>query len=287
MNLTRRDRRRRRADRVAHSMLVAVTLVTLAPLVLVLGYVIERGIGAWSVAFFTQDPSGRFLGDPGGVRSAIIGTLEIVVLAMAIALPLGIAVAVYLVEVSSDSPFARTVRAMVDVLTGVPSIVCGLLVYVVLVLHGGVGGFAAWKGAVALALLVLPVVARGAEVVLEQVPAEPRQAAYALGARDRHVIGRVVLPAAIPGLTTVAMLAVARAAGETAPLLFTVLGAKATTLDPGAQMNALPLQVFNDVREAQDRLVQRAWGAALVLIVLVLLASIAGRLAARRAAVES
>jgi len=274
--------RRRRTDRIARGLLLAGTIVALVPLVLVLYYLVKKGIGAWGIDFFTTDPSGRFFGDPGGIKSAIVGTVLIVALATAIAVPAGIGVALYLVEYGKKSTFANVVRYFVDVLTGVPSIVFGLFIYIVLVLGNVGGNFAGWKGSVALALLMLPVVTRASEVVLQLVPDSLREAALALGAPRWRVVARVVLPSALPGLVTGSLLAVARAAGETAPLLFTAFAVKATTLDLGTQMNSLPIQIFNDVRQAQDRLVERAWGAALTLVVMILLLTLIARLFQRR-----
>jgi phosphate transport system permease protein len=274
--------RRRRRDKVMRGMLLAGTIVALIPLFLVLFYVIKRGIGAWSGSFFTSDPTGAFLGDPGGIKSALLGTLEIVALASVIAIPIGIGVAVYLVEYGKQSWFARAVRYFVDVMTGVPSIVFGLFVYIVLILGGGFGGFAGWKGAIALGLLMLPVVTRASEVVLNTVPDTLREAALALGSPRWRIVFRVVLPTALPGLITGGLLAIARAAGETAPLLFTAFAINATNYDLGKPMNSLPMQIWNDVRQAQDRLVERAWGAALTLICLILILTIAARLVARR-----
>jgi phosphate transport system permease protein len=274
--------RRRRRDMTMRGLLLVGTIVALIPLFLVLFYVIKRGIGAWSGNFFTTDPTGAFLGDPGGVKSALLGTLEIVALASLISIPIGIGVAVYLVEYGKQSWFARAVRYFVDVLTGVPSIVFGLFVYIALILGGGFGGFAGWKGAIALGLLMLPVVTRASEVVLNTVPDTLREAALALGAPRWRIVFRVVLPTALPGLITGGLLAIARAAGETAPLLFTAFAINATNYDLGKPMNSLPMQIWNDVRQAQDRLVQRAWGAALTLIVLILVLTIAARIVARR-----
>ena len=275
--------RRRRTDRVVRAGLGVATLIALVPLVLILYYLVHRGGGALSWHFFASDPTGSFLGDPGGVRSAIVGTLAMVALATAIAVPIGIAVALYLVEYGRDGRFASVVRYLVDVMTGVPSIVFGLFVYITLVTGGLVPvGYAAWKGGVALALLMLPVVTRSSEVVLALVPDHLREAALALGAPRWRVIARVVLPTAAPGLVTGSLLAIARAAGETAPLLFTSAVVFGTSLDLGQRMNALPIQIFNDVGQAQDRLVQRAWGAALTLVALILLLTLAARLISRR-----
>jgi phosphate transport system permease protein len=274
--------RRRRTDRMARTLLAAATALALVPLVLVLYYLVKQGLGAWSPSFFTTDPSGRFLGDPGGVRSAILGTIEIVALATVIAVPAGIGVALYLVEYGRDGRFAAAVRYFVDVMTGVPSIVFGLFIYITLVLATGVGVFAGWKGSLALALLMLPVVTRSAEVVLTLVPDSLREAALALGAPRWRVVARIVLPTALPGLVTGTLLAVARAAGETAPLLFTATIVKATTADLAAPMNSLPAQIFSDVGQAQDRLVARAWGAALTLVLMILLLTTLARVVSRR-----
>ena len=274
--------RRRATDRAARGVLLVLTLVAVLPLALILYDLVRRGLGAWSVHFFTSDPTGRFLGDPGGIRSAILGTIEMVALAAAIAVPVGIGVALYLVEFGRQGRFARTVRYFVDVMTGVPSVVFGLFVYIVLVVTQVAGTFAAWKGSVALALLMLPVVVRSSEVVLNLVPDGLREAALALGAPRWRVIGRVVLPTALPGLITGSLLAVARAAGETAPLLFTAAFVFGAQFDLSLRMNSLPLQIFNDVGQAQDRLVERAWGAALTLVLLVLLLTLLARLVQRR-----
>jgi phosphate transport system permease protein len=280
--LTAISPRRRRTDAAARGLLLAATLVALVPLVLVVYTLIQKGIGAWSIDFFTTDPSGRFFGDPGGIKSAIVGTVLIVALATAMAVPMGIGVALYLVEYGKHSRFANVVRYFVDVMTGVPSIVFGLFIYIVLVLGGVSGGFAGWKGSVALALLMLPVVTRASEVVLLLVPDSLRETALALGAPRWRVLVSVVLPTALPGLVTGSLLAIARAAGETAPLLFTAFAVKATTLDLGGQMNSLPIQIFNDVRQAQDRLVERAWGAALTLVAMILVLTLVARLIQRR-----
>jgi phosphate transport system permease protein len=278
--------RRRRRDLMMRGVLFGGTLLALVPLAFVLFYVVEKGIGAWSSSFFTTDPTGAFLGDPGGIKSALLGTIELVALAAVIAIPLGIALAVYLVEYGKRTVFARTVRYFVDVLTGVPSIVFGLFVYIVLILGGGFGGFAAWKGSVALALLMFPVVTRASEVVLDTVPDQLREGALALGAPRWRIVGRIVLPTALPGLITGSLLAIARAAGETAPLLFTAFAVNATSFKLNGPMNSLPLQIWNDVRQAQDRLVERAWGSALTLIVLILLLTLPARILSRRSRIS-
>jgi phosphate transport system permease protein len=274
---------RRRKDKLMRGILAALTAVALVPLVLIIYYLFYKGLGAWSGKFFSTDPNGNFLGFPGGVRSAIFGTLEMVGLATLISVPVGIGVALWLTEYGKQARFANVVRYFIDVMTGVPSIVFGLFIYVTLVLgHVGGAGFTAWKGAVALSLLMLPVVTRASEVVLLLVPDSLREAALALGAPRWRVVTRVVLPTARPGLLTGALLAIARGAGETAPLLFTAFGAQVFTASLTSQMNALPLQIFSDISSPRNEIVTRAWGAALTLVLMILLLNLIARAAARR-----
>ena len=269
--------RRRRTDKIMRGSLVVAAVIAIVPLVLVIYYLLYKGLSSWSGKFFTTDPNGNFLGYPGGVRSAILGTVEIVLLASLIAIPIGIGVALYLTEYGKESLFARVVRYFLDVMTGVPSIVFGLFIYIVLVLSHTAGGFTGWKGAVALSLLMLPVVSRAAEVVLLLVPNSLREAALALGSPRWRVVTRIVLPTAASGLVTGSLLAVARAMGETAPLLFTTAGSFGLTFNLGAQMNALPLQIYNDILSPREQVVARAWGAALTLVVLVLIINLIAR----------
>jgi phosphate transport system permease protein len=274
--------RRRRTDKMMRGMLLSATILALVPLVLVIYYLLKKGLGSISGAFFTQDPSGSFFGSIGGVRSAILGSIEMVLLATVISVPIGIGVALYLTEYGKDSRFASLVRYFVDVMTGVPSIVFGLFIFISLVLTHVGGNFTAWKGSVALALLMLPIVTRSAEVVLLLVPSSLREAALALGAPRWQVIFRVVLPTAIPGLVTGSLLAIARGMGETAPLLFTTAGAAGLTFSLGAQMNALPLQIYNDILSPRSVVVAQAWAAGLTLVALVLILNLIARAVSRR-----
>jgi len=275
--------RRRRTDQTMRGLLLTATVIALIPLVLVIYYLLYKGLSSWSGSFFTTDPNGEFFGNPGGVRSAILGTLEIVALATLISVPIGIGVALYLTEYGKQSWFANVVRYFIDVMTGVPSIVFGLFIYIVLVL-GKVGGtgFAGWKGSVALALLMLPIVTRSSEVVLLLVPGSLKEAALALGAPRWRVVTRIVLPTARSGLVTGSLLAIARGMGETAPLLFTIAGANTLTLNLNQQMNALPLQIFSDITSPRAAVVSRAWGAALTLVALVLILNLIARGISRR-----
>ncbi|HWF52145.1 MAG TPA: phosphate ABC transporter permease PstA [Solirubrobacteraceae bacterium] len=280
--LTRISAGRRRKDKFMRGLLAAATGVALLPLVLIIYYLVYKGIGQWSGQFFTTDPNGNFLGYPGGVRSAILGTLEVVALATLIAVPLGITVALYLVEYGKKSLFANVVRYFVDVMTGVPSIVFGLFIYIVLVVAHVGGNFTAWKGSVALSLLMFPIVARSAEVVLNLVPSSLREAALALGAPRWRVVTRIVIPTAAPGLLTGSLLAIARSAGETAPLIFTLGTANGLTFGLSQQMNTLPTQIFSDITSPRNAIVARAWGAALTLVAMILILNLIARAAQRR-----
>jgi phosphate transport system permease protein len=274
---------RKRKDAVMRGLLMAGTGVALVPLILIIYYLLYKGLGSWSGSFFTTDPNGNFFGNPGGIRSAILGTLEIVGLATLIAVPIGIAVALYLTEYGKEGRFATVVRYFVDVMTGVPSIVFGLFIYIVLVIsHVGGSGFAGWKGSLAVSLLMLPIVIRSCEVVLLLVPASLREAALALGAPRWRIVWKVVLPTARTGLVTGSLLSVARGMGETAPLLFTVSAASVLTGNLNSEMNSLPVQIYNDITNPRNVVVARAWGAALTLVALVLILNLIARAVSRR-----
>ncbi len=275
---------RRRKDRIARGTILLGTVIALIPLVLIVYYLLSKGLGAWSPSFFTTDPTGAtfFKSESiGGIKSAILGTIEMVALASAISVPVGVGVAIWLVEYGKSSWFANTVRFFVDVLTGVPSIVFGLFIYIVLVVGTG-SSFAGYKGSLALSLLMLPVVIRSAEVILLLVPAGLRESALALGAPRWKVIFSIVLPTALPGMVTGVLLAVARAAGETAPLLFTAASTKGTSFNLSGFMNSLPVQIYGDVTSPTTAVVNRAWGAALTLVVMILVLNLLARLISRR-----
>ena len=276
------SRARRRKDRLARAAILACAVIAVIPLVLIVYYLVRKGIGAWSGDFFTTDPTGNTFfknSNIGGIKSAVLGTIEIVALASAISIPIGIGVAVWLVEYGQDSRFASIVRFFIDVLTGVPSILFGLFIYIVLVQGTG---YAAYKGSLALALLMLPIVIRAVEVILLQVPGALRESALALGAPRWRVVFNVVLPTALPGMVTGLLLAIARAAGETAPLLFTAAATMKVSFNLGEPMNSLPVQIYNDVISPTSAVVERAWGAALTLVVMILLLNLLARVVARR-----
>jgi phosphate transport system permease protein len=275
---------RRRRDRTARGLITAGTVIALIPLVLVVYYLLSKGLGSWSWSFFSTDPTGNTFfktSSIGGIESAILGTIEIVALASAIAIPIGIGVAVWLVEYGRQSWFANLVRFFVDVLTGVPSIVFGLFIYIVLIVGTG-SSYAGYKGSLALSLLMLPVVIRSAEVILLLIPGALRESALALGAPRWRVIFSIVLPTALPGMVTGVLLAIARAAGETAPLLFTAAATNKTNFSLGQFMNSLPVQIYKDVTSPTTAVVNRAWGAALTLVAMILVLNLIARLVSRR-----
>ena len=276
--------RRRRVDRGVTALSVFAVLLALTPLIWILIDVTKTGIGAiHGLAFFTQGPPGDPSSTAGGIANGILGTLIMLGVAIVMAVPVGVLGAIYLVEFAPASRFSAAVRFFADVMSGVPSIVFGIFVYsaVVLVMHH----FSALAGAVALALIMWPIVLRTSEEILRLVPNEIREASYALGVPQWRTVWKVVLPSAASGLVTGTMLAVARVAGETAPLLFTALGNQFVTTNINAPMSALPLEIFRGATSAFAASIQRAWAAALTLLVLVLLLSLGGRwLAARREA---
>jgi phosphate transport system permease protein len=275
-----REGRRQAQDRLLTLCIRLAVGAALLPLVLVLGYTVYRGVGALTPAFLTHSMKGVGpLDAGGGIYHAVIGTLQQVLLTMLIAVPLGLLVAIYLAEYGRGR-FASLVRFVVDVMTGVPSIVAGLFIYAFWVIPRGPSGFAA---ALALSILMLPVIVRSAEEMIKLVPDSLREAAYALGVPKWKTILRVVLPTASAGITTGVMLAVARVTGETAPLLLTAQSLDAINTDPfHGRQSALASYVYDQASSAGDNFVNRAWGAALVLIIVVLVLYVAARLLTRR-----
>jgi phosphate transport system permease protein len=276
--------RRRLADRFATATIVASLLLAVVPLGLVCYYVVANGGSVLSWAFLTEDIPNQYRRIGPGMGPAVVGTLVITGAAAVMAIPLGVLGAVYLNEYGKHRTLARLVRTMADVMTGVPSIVMGLFIYVTwVVATGSTSGFA---GALALACLMLPVVIRSSEEILRLVPDEQRQASLALGARRWRTTVSVVLPAAISGITSGALLAVARAAGETAPLIATIGITFAANPSLAGDNTALPAQIFRNASQPFAGAQERAWGAALTLVVIVLLFTFVARLIANRFAVK-
>jgi phosphate transport system permease protein len=276
------ESRRSVVDRLAALVMVTTVGICLLALGSVLIYTAVRGAKSLDLYFFTHSMNG--VGprdDAGGAYHSIVGTLQQVLLASLLAVPSGLLVAVYLTEYGRGR-LASVVRTVIDVMVGIPSIVAGLFIYAfwVLGLERGFSGFAA---AMALSILMLPIVVRSAEEMIKLVPASLREAAYALGIPRWRAILRVVLPTASAGITTGVMLAVARVTGETAPLLLTAFGFDSINNDPftGPQ-SSLPLFVFTQASSAFTTAVDRAWAGALTLIAVVLLLTVAARLVTRR-----
>lgn len=274
------SRGRRLRNRAATVSICMSVLAAAVPLTFVVVYLVQQGAGIVDWDFLTDDiPISSRLPGPG-MGPAVLGTLLIAGAAAAMAVPLGVLAAVYLNEYGGKGRLAAAIRFLSDVMAGVPSIVMGLFIYTVWVLRYGQSGFA---GSLALACLMLPIVIRSAETALRLVPNELREASAALGARASRTILTVVLPAALPGVVSGALLAVARAAGETAPLLFTIgtVNAANPSLLDGAN-TALSAQIFGNARQPFDAAIDRAWGAALTLIVLVFVLTAIARAIARR-----
>lgn len=269
------------------SVLMGASLVVIIiPLVLVFIVVVQKGADAMSWAFLTKDipVSARTVGP--GMGPAIVGTLIITIVATLIAVPVGILGAVYLNEYGGTSIFARLVRFMATVMTGVPSIVMGMFIYVTFVVRLGTSGYQAFAGSLALAALMLPIIIRSVEEMLRLVPENLREASMGLGATKSRTILTVVLPAALPGVISGCLLAVARAAGETAPLIFTIGSVKALHLNPFKPIAALPSEIFGNAQSPFPGAQQRAWGAALTLILLAFLLTVIARFVSARFALK-
>ncbi len=270
--------RRRTVERIVTALLLLATVLSVALLVTILGYVIQRGLPALDPAFFTQRP--RPFGETGGgVGPAVVGTLMLAVVSGAIAIPVGIAAAIFVVEYNSGR-FAAPVRFAAELIAGLPSIVVGVFVWAFLV-RSVIGHYAGVAGAIALAIIMVPIVARTVEEVLRLVPHSLREATLALGAPRWRVILRVVLPTARAGVVTAAVLALARAAGETAPLLLTTLGNQFFSTDLLQPMAALPLQIYQYAVAPYDDWHTKAWGTSLVLVIVIGLVALLLRLTTR------
>jgi phosphate transport system permease protein len=278
---------RRRLKNIVMTTLMGLSAVVIAfVLVLVLATVVSKGWSIVSSAFpdwFTKDIQLSPRRPGPGMKAAIIGTLVITAVATAIAVPLGIAGAVYLNEYGKRSWFARVLRFMTNVMAGVPSIVMGLFVYVFWVVPRGVDGLTGFSGSIALACLMLPIIVRSSEEMLKLVPQNLRDASFALGGTNSRTILTIVIPKAAPGIISGALLAIARAAGETAPLIFTIGAAKATNWNPFSGTNtSLSLQIYGNAKESFATAQERAWGSALTLIALAVLFTIGARILSAR-----
>ena len=270
-------RRRKLSSGIAIGVCWAFLGIAIIPLVAVLIYVTAKGLPAWNVDFFTQSTTPE--GIPGGgVWNAIVGTVEITLIAVAVTVPLGLLCGLFLAE--SNGRIAATLRFTADVMTGVPSITVGIFGYIAIVKN--FGGYSGLAGAFAIGFIMLPVITRAGETAIRGVPQSLNEAALAVGARRATIARRVVVPTALPGIITGVLLAVARGLGETAPLLLTIFGNQYLQWNPTKPMEALPILIYNNSSQPYADLVQVAWGAALLLMVVVLVLSIGSRLFAAR-----
>lgn len=252
--------------------------LALLPLVLVIAYVIIRGAGRFNLNLFTELPPAAFQ-EGGGIANAIVGTLILVGIAAVISIPIGVLAAVYLSEFAPKR-VARWIRFLTNVLSGVPSIIIGIFAYGAVVLR--TGGFSAFAGGFALAILMLPIIVRTTDEALQIVPQDVRWASVGVGASNFHTILKVVLPAALPAIVTGTTLAIARAAGETAPLIFTALF---TQFWPNGLFEPIPslsVLVYNFATVPYESQKELAWAASLILVLIILLASVISRLATRK-----
>jgi phosphate transport system permease protein len=268
-----RYRRRKLVNRAMEALATLAALVAVAVLVIVVVSVAMRGAGALSLDFFTK-PQALFGQPGGGIANALVGTIILIALATAMALPVGVLAAIYLTEFAPKR-VAVPVQVVIDVLAGLPTVVIGIFVYALLVIGHTQSGVA---GAVSLAISELPLVARATQEVLLLVPATLREASLALGVRRWRTVLGVILPSSVGGILTGTVLAIARAAGETAPLLFTSsIFANNVQTDVTKALPNIPVLIFTYSEQADPALHEQAWAAALVLMAFVLVASLAAK----------
>jgi phosphate transport system permease protein len=263
---TAADRRRSLVDRFFRTLALAAAIACVIPLAAIVVFVTLKGIGAISLDLLTKPP--RALGTGGGAAAAILGSIQLVGLATLIAVPVGILAGVYVNEFGGRRS-ARLIRFAADVLTGVPSIIVGIFVFTILVLP--FHQYNAFAGAVSLAVIMIPVIMRTTEEILKIVPGTLREASLALGVPVWRTVASVVVPTGLAGILTGVMLAVARAMGETAPLLFTTLGSRLINVgDWSRPMDAMPLFIYANARQPYQTLNDQAWGVAFLLLLFVL-----------------
>ena len=267
-------RRRKLGSQVALGVCWLFLAIAVVPLIAVVYYVILKGLPAWNVDFFTHSTTPE--GVPGGgAWNAIVGTVVITVIGTAVAVPVGLLCGLFLAE--SQGRAASALRFTADVMTGIPSITVGIFGYIAIVRNYHYSGLA---GSFAVGFIMLPVIIRAGETAFRGVPRSLNEAAMALGARRATIARKVVVPTALPGVITGVLLAVARGLGETAPLLLTIFGNQYLEWNPTKPMAALPTLIYSYSGQPYADLVQIAWGAALLLVVVVLVLSLGSRLLA-------
>ncbi len=273
--------RRKATDRLVTVMVTSAFVLALFPLVSILWTVISKGAPVLSAEFFSYSMR-NVVGEGGGIYHALTGTLLITGAATVISVPIGLLTAIYLVEYGNDGRLSRWIRFLVDVMTGIPSIVAGLFAYALFVLFFGEGVRMGIGGSVALSVLMIPVVVRSCEEMLKLVPNELREASYALGVPKWRTITKVVLPTSLAGIVTGITLAIARVIGETAPLLIIAGMTDSVNFNLfDGRMATLPVFAYTSIRNPgvpPEFSLDRAWGAALVLLIIVMLLNLAARL---------
>ena len=273
-----RDTRRRVVSHIMTGMCLASVLVALVPVAMILSFVITKGIGAMNLDFFTQMP--KPVGEAGGgMANAIFGSVVICGLGALFAVPVGVMSGIYVAEYSGTRS-ASVVRFAADTLNGVPSIVVGVFVYALAVMPFRT--FTAIAGGLSLGIMMIPIIARTTEELLRLVPISLKEGALALGATRGRAVFSVVLPAALPGIITGIVLALARIAGETAPLLFTSFNNRFWSTTLTQPMASLTVQIYTYALSPYDDWHRQAWAGALVLVTLVFLCSVLARVATRR-----
>jgi phosphate transport system permease protein len=276
--------RRKAINAFVTGLVTSLTAISVAILVIIIGYIAINGITSIDLDFFIREP--KPVGEPGGgIAQAIAGTIEMLVVGAAAAVPLGIATAIYLSEFDG-SWFASAVRFALELLAGLPSIVVGVFVWALLV-RNIVGRFSGLAGATALAVIMLPIVARSVEEILRLVPDTLREAGLALGTPRWRVTLRIVVPTVLPGIMTGVILSMARAAGETAPLILTTLGNNFFNFDLLQPMAAMPLQIYNYALSPYEEFHRQAFAASMVLVAVIAVFSAAIRFFTRRSRYES
>lgn len=281
MGRARFQLRKRFESGLMFAMCTFFAAVIVVALGLVIWFLGAKGLGSINADFFLKGPeldAGGVL--TGGMRNGIEGTLILLGLASIVGVPTGLLAGVYLSEYESEWWLSRPARFVADVLAGVPSIVVGILGYELVVVP--MGHFSGWAGVAALAFIMIPIVARTSEEMLKLVPRSYREGSLALGATKAQTIVRVVLPAAAGSVVTGVMLAIARVAGETAPLLFTALGTRLLTRNPSEPFPSLTLMIFNYAKSPSPEQQKLAWAGILVLIMILLLLNVAARTIAAR-----
>jgi len=273
------ESQRRLIDAFATGLISLAAFLGVAVLLIILGYVTIQGFPALNLAFFTERPL-PFGEEGGGVAPAIMGTLMMLFVAAAIGIPIGIGSAIYLSEIGRSS-FSHFVRFIIDTMAGLPSIVVGVFVWSVLV-RTVFGNFSGFAGGVSLAIIMIPIVTRTVEEILRLVPGNLREASLALGVPQWKTILGVVLPTARVGVVTGVVLSLARAGGETAPLIMTALGNQFFNFNLMEPMAALPVQIYQFAKSPYDDWHTKAWGSALVLVMVIGCLSLAARAAVRR-----